>query len=45
MNISDVELRPEDERKEWVRPVISRLDAGSAENDVGANEDLSVMVS
>jgi len=32
-------------RREWVRPAISRLNAGSAENDVGPNNDLSVNIS
>ena len=35
------QARDHAERREWVRPVIARIDAGSAENDFSAGADLS----
>ena len=33
--------QPQDQRAPWVEPVLSRLDAGSAEQAVGSADDLS----
>lgn len=35
-------LNDEPDRHEWTRPLLVRLDAGSAENDAGPSTDLAV---
>jgi hypothetical protein len=45
MNDEMVNAPIKQERQAWVRPLVKRLDAGSAENFTGPNQDTAVNIS